>query len=93
MTWFIAVVFASVLLSFITVVDLDGDATTPNGPDVGLTEQAGVRDVAEHEADASSAVDALTRRTRRHAAQFVRRAERWTVVLRRFHRSITDIPI
>jgi hypothetical protein len=75
-------------------VDLDGDPTTSNLPDAVLVTPASVPSAPDCGCDKGDAEQRRSARMGCRVKQFRLRAERWTQLLRRFHRSvITDIPI
>jgi hypothetical protein len=93
MCW-VAAVLASLVLPFMAMVDLDGDATTVNLPDVVLVEPARLHTVADRNVDEVVSRESLTRRAGTRVLKCVMRAERWTRFLLRFHHRVApDIPI
>jgi len=92
--WLVVTLVVPLLLLLFSTVDLDGDPLTPNVPDAVLVAPAAVPDAVEARAERVVDAPPIERRWARRAVHFARRAERWTVLLRRFHRSVlTDIPI
>jgi hypothetical protein len=92
--WLLGTLMMMALLVLVTAVDLDGDPSTPNIPDVVLIERPILPTAAECKRDETGGDAQVTASTVRRVSQFVRRVERWTILLRRFHRAIlTDAPI
>jgi hypothetical protein len=76
-------------------VDHDGDPTSQDVPSVVLCVRP---EIAERKQVAQETSDALeasgTRRASRRVVSFLRASERWTLLLRRWHRSfLCDPPI
>jgi hypothetical protein len=87
-------ILVALLLVLISAADLDGDPTTSNIPDAVLVAPGSVPAEAIMCSDDSDREPRLSARMGSRVKQFTGRAERWTRLLRRFHRSIiTDIPI
>jgi len=93
--WLFVALLLPLLLVLVSAVDLDGDPSTPNVPDAVLVAPPAVRQAAvEAKPELDDGATPVHRPWGPRVVHFVRRAERWTVLLRRFHRSVlTDIPI
>jgi hypothetical protein len=82
------------MLAFLSAADLDGDSGTPNLMGTVLVESERPTGPSARTDERPEPERARATRGARRAAQFVRIAERWTTLLRRFQRAIlTDIPI
>ncbi len=92
--WISVLVLVGLALGVATAVDVDADPSTPNLPDIVLVEMPVADDSTVCDLDGPTGEPAVAARARRRAFHFTRAAERWTLLLRRFHRSVrTDIPI
>jgi hypothetical protein len=92
--WLFVALLMSLLLVLVAAVDLDGDPLTFNIPDAVLVAQVEAPDAAESDAERCHDAPPVSRQLARRVVDYVRRAERWTLLLRRFHRSVlADIPI